>query len=157
MPAQSAGILMYRFTDDIAEVLLVHPGGPMWKNRDAGAWSIPKGEFAPGDDPQATARREFNEETGGTVDGELTPLKPVKQKGGKTVHGFAVEGDFDTDTLVSNTFEMEFPAKSGRIIEIPEVDRAEWFDLATARQKINPAQAAFLDELQAMLGIVIKG
>lgn len=156
MPRTSAGILMYRYTDDIVEVLLVHPGGPFWRNKDAGAWSIPKGEFAPGDDPQATAIREFNEETGGTIVGELTPLKPVKQSGGKIVHAFAVEGDFDTDTLVSNTFLMELPPKSGKMVEVPEVDRAEWFDLRTAREKINAAQTAFLDELQDGLGIAIR-
>ena len=153
MVKQSAGILMYRLDAEApVEVLLVHPGGPQWKNRDLGAWSIPKGEFNVGDDILQTALREFHEELGTRIAGEFIRLKPVRQKAGKTVHAFAVEGDLDTETITSNTFPLEWPPRSGRFIDVPEVDCAEWFDLRTARQKINPAQAAFIDELQAWLG-----
>ena len=147
----SAGILLYRIADGSPEVMLVHPGGPLWKNKDLGAWSIPKGEFLPGQDPLKTAKREFKEETGGTIKGEFHELIPVRQSGGKLVYAFAVEGDFDVTQLKSNTFSMEWPPKSGRIEKIPEVDRAEWFDLGTAPQKINAAQAAFIDQLESFL------
>ena len=151
MAKLSAGILLYRLADDSLEVMLVHPGGPLWQNKDLGAWSIPKGEFLPGQDPLATAKREFKEETGGTVRGSFTEMMPVRQAGGKLVYAFAVEGDFDVTKLKSNTFSMEWPPKSGRMEEIPEVDRGEWFDLNTARIKMNPAQAAFIDQLEALL------
>lgn len=143
---------MYRMEDGgPVEVLLVHPGGPLWKNRDLGAWSIPKGEFQDGEDILRTALREFEEELGTRIAGEFIRLKPVRQKDGKMVHAFAVEGDLDTDSIESNTFPLEWPKGSGRTIEVPEVDRAEWVDLRTAREKINSAQAAFLDELEAWL------
>jgi predicted NUDIX family NTP pyrophosphohydrolase len=152
MPAlQSAGILLHRA--DATEVLLVHPGGPYWARKDAGAWSIPKGEVEDGEDPGAAARREFAEETGTTLpDGALEPLGSVKLKSGKVVHAFAVAGDLDPETIVSSTFELEWPPRSGRITTFPEVDRAGWFGLDEARGKLNPAQAAFVDRLAASAG-----
>jgi len=143
---------MYRLSRGFTEVLIVHPGGPLWKNKDEGAWSIPKGEFLPGEDPLANAIREFEEELGSPVEGEFLKLKPVKQKSGKIVHAFAVEGDLDTANIHSNTFQMEWPPRSGRTQDFPEVDRAAWHDLATAREKLNPAQSAFLDELAERIG-----
>ena len=151
MGKRSAGILLYRVSSGSPEVMLVHPGGPLWKNKDLGAWSIPKGEFLPGQDPLETAKREFKEETGGTVKGKFEELLPVRQAGGKVVYAFAVKGDFDVSKLKSNTFAMEWPPKSGRVEKIPEVDRAEWFDLSTAKQKINVAQAALIDQLESLL------
>jgi predicted NUDIX family NTP pyrophosphohydrolase len=144
---ESAGILVYRRVSGRLEVLLVHPGGPFWTNKDAGAWTIPKGEIDPGEDALACALRELKEETGLALDAPATPLPPVTQKGGKLVRAWAVEGDFDPAALASVTFEMEWPPKSGRRASFPEVDRAEWMDVETARQKINPAQAALLDSL----------
>lgn len=144
---ESAGVLLWRERDGAREVLLVHPGGPFWARKDAGAWSIPKGEIEAGADPLETARRELTEETGCTATGELVPLGSVKQKSGKTVHAWAMRGDFDVAQFRSNTFEVEWPAGSGRLQSFPECDRAAWFDLATAREKLNPAQAAFLDRL----------
>ena len=144
---ESAGILVYRRRFGRIEVLLVHPGGPFWKNKDAGAWTIPKGEIDPDEDALACALRELKEETGLVLDAPATPLPPVTQKGGKLVRAWAVEGDFDPAALTSVTFEMEWPPKSGRRASFPEVDRAEWMDVATAREKINPAQAALLDSL----------
>jgi len=143
---------MYRLDDEILEVLLVHPGGPFSKNKDDGAWSIPKGEFSPGEDILQTALREFHEELGTRLSGEFIRLKPVRQKAGKIVHAYAVEGDLDTDAITSNTFQQEWPPRSGKMQDFPEVDRAEWFNVGAARQKINPAQTAFLDELTAWLG-----
>ena len=148
---ESAGILLYRRVRGALEVLLVHPGGPFWKNKDAGAWTIPKGEIAPGEDALACALRELKEETGYVCAGAATPLPSVKQKGGKVVRAWAVEGDFDPATLVSNTFTMEWPPKSGKRDVFPEVDRAEWFDLETAKARINAAQAPLLDHLTAIL------
>ncbi len=134
-------------------VLLVHPGGPFWTKRDLGAWTIPKGEFGADETPLAAARREFAEELGMPLDavsaGHVLPLGSVRQAGGKTVTGFAAEGDLDAETIVSNTVEMEWPPRSGRRRTFPEVDRAAWFSLAEARERINPAQAAFLDTLEA--------
>jgi predicted NUDIX family NTP pyrophosphohydrolase len=144
MPVVSAGILLHR---PGPEVLLVHPGGPFWARKDLGAWSIPKGEVEPGEDPRARALIEFAEETGSTLDTQLRELGEVKQKGGKVVVAFAAEGDLDADAIVSNTFEMEWPPRSGRRATFPEVDRAAWFGLDEARRRINPAQAAFLDRL----------
>lgn len=138
---------MYRFDDELLNVLLVHPGGPFGQNKDLGAWSIPKGEFEVGEDILKTALREFHEELGTRISGEFIRLKPVRQKAGKIVHAFAVEGNLDTNSITSNKFQLEWPPRSGKIEEFPEVDRAEWFDLPAARQKINPAQIAFLDEL----------
>lgn len=152
MAEQSAGILMYRLGRGFLEVLIVHPGGPLWKNKDSGAWSIPKGEFLPGEDPLENAIREFEEELGSPVDGEFLTLKPVRQKAGKLVQAFAVEGDLDTANIQSNKFTMEWPPRSGKIQEFHEIDSAEWFDLITAREKINPAQCAFLDELGERIG-----
>ena len=143
---ESAGILLHRA--DRAEVLLVHPGGPYWARKDAGAWSIPKGEVEEGEDPRTAALREFAEETGTRLpDGALEPLGSVKLKSGKLVHAFAVAGDLDPEAIVSSTFELEWPPRSGRTRTFPEVDRAGWFGLDEAREKLNPAQAAFVDRL----------
>jgi predicted NUDIX family NTP pyrophosphohydrolase len=147
MAKRSAGILMYKRADAELRVLLVHPGGPYWAKKDLGAWSIPKGEHGEADDPLACAIREFSEETGITPHGDFRPLGRLVQAGGKIVTGFAVEGDFDPGALKSNTFEIEWPPRSGRRQSFPEVDRAAWFDLAEARRKILRSQAAFLDRL----------
>ncbi len=148
----SAGLLMYRRRGGELEVFLAHPGGPFFARKDAGAWSIPKGEVEPGEELLATARREFEEETGIHPGEPLIPLGEVKQKGGKVVHAWAFEGDWpEGSRLRSNTFELEWPPGSGRVQVLPEIDRAELFGLATAREKINPAQAAFLDRLVAAL------
>ena len=147
MPQISAGLLLYRQRPNGVEVLLVHPGGPYWRNKDEGAWSIPKGEIDAGEDPLAAARREFQEELGFEPNGQFIPLTTIRQKAGKTVHAWAFEGDCDPGSLRSNTFAMEWPPKSGRQVELPEVDRAEFFALEEAKRKINPAQAQWLDEL----------
>jgi predicted NUDIX family NTP pyrophosphohydrolase len=150
--ASSAGILLHRHGERGPEVLLVHPGGPFWARKDLGAWSIPKGELDGDEDPRACALREFAEETGTRLpDSALDDLGSVKQKSGKVVFAFAVAGDLDPATLVSNTFELEWPPRSGRMQAFPEVDRAEWFGLEVAREKLNPAQAAFVDRLEARL------
>jgi predicted NUDIX family NTP pyrophosphohydrolase len=141
----SAGILAYRRRNGL-EVLLAHPGGPYWRSKDLGAWSIPKGVVESGD-PLVCAKREFNEETGLVADGALTPLTPLKQRSGKTVHAFALEADFDITAFSSNLFEMEWPPRSGTMQKFPEVDRIAYFDLPTARKKILPGQRGFLDEL----------
>jgi predicted NUDIX family NTP pyrophosphohydrolase len=151
MPRISSGLLMYRRRPDGLQVLLVHPGGPFWKNKDEGAWSIPKGEVCEGEELLACAQREFTEETGFTAAGDFLALNPIKQKGGKIVHAWAFEGDCDPTAIKSNTFKIEWPPRSGKWITIPEVDRAEFFDIATAKQKINPAQADFLHQLTALL------
>jgi predicted NUDIX family NTP pyrophosphohydrolase len=149
---RSAGILLYRLSGSAPEVLLVHPGGPFWARRDAGAWSVPKGEYEDADDPLAAARREFEEETGTALEtGELLELGDVKQKNGKVVSAWAAEGDLDPDAVHSNTFTMEWPPRSGRAAEFPEIDRAGWFGIDEARQKLNPAQAEFLDRLLELL------
>jgi predicted NUDIX family NTP pyrophosphohydrolase len=140
---------MYRRRAGTLEVFLVHPGGPFWARKDAGAWSIPKGEIDPTEEPLAAARREFAEETGLAAEGAFRPLAPVTQAGGKIVQAWAVEGDLDPSALQSNTFSIEWPPRSGRQKTFPEVDRAAWFSLDVAREKINPAQAALLDELAA--------
>jgi predicted NUDIX family NTP pyrophosphohydrolase len=142
----SAGILMWRRRDVGVEVLLVHPGGPFWVRKDSGAWTLPKGGIEAGELPEDAARRELQEETGWTAQGELSPLGTIKLKSGKVVHGFALEQDADPDTLVSCTFELEWPRGSVPRL-VPEVDRAAWFTPARARVKIHPAQAAFLDRL----------
>jgi predicted NUDIX family NTP pyrophosphohydrolase len=145
---RSAGILLYRVGSGAPEVLLVHPGGPFWARRDAGAWSIPKGEYLEGEDPRACALREFEEETGAKLPpGELLELGAVRQKGGKEVSAWAAEGDLDADSIRSNTFTMEWPPRSGRSAEFPEVDRAGWFGVDAAREKLVAAQAEFLDRL----------
>jgi predicted NUDIX family NTP pyrophosphohydrolase len=153
MPKKSAGLLLYRRNAHSgAEVFLVHPGGPYWRNKDEGAWTIPKGEFHD-EDPLAAARREFEEETGSAPpDGHHIPLTPIKQKNGKIVHAWAVEGDFDPASLNSNEFETEWPPKSGRMQKFPEVDRAEWFAPDVARQKMLSGQGALVDELVSKLG-----
>ena len=150
MPKRSAGILMFRRGAQGLEVLLVHPGGPFWARKDRGAWSIPKGEYSKGDEPLATAIREFAEETGIRPLGELTPLGEITQPGRKIVTAFALEGDFDPATLKSNTFELEWPPKSGRKASFPEVDRAQWFSLEMAREKILSGQREFITRLLEM-------
>jgi len=152
MARLSAGLLLYRRRRGVLEVLLVHPGGPFWAGKEAGAWSIPKGECSPGEDPLAAARREFGEETGFTVAGEFLPLTPLKQPSGKLIFAWAVAGDCDPGAIRSNTFTLEWPPRSGRRQEFPEVDRAGWFTLSTAREKISQGQAGFLEELRQILG-----
>ena len=152
MARRSAGILLYRRRGGTVEVLLVHPGGPLWTKRDAGAWSIPKGEYGEGEDPLAVALREFEEETGQRppADG-LVPLGQIRQRGGKVVSAWAARGDLDPDAITSNTFTLEWPPRSGVRREFAEVDRAGWFDLATAREKLLAAQAELIDRLMAAL------
>lgn len=152
MPTRSAGILLHRSgADGRTEVLLVHPGGPFWARRDAGAWSIPKGEIDEGEDPLACARREFAEELGTPVPhGPTIPLGEVRQKAGKVVTAWAVEGDLDPTTVVSGTFTMEWPRGSGRLREFPEVDRAEWFDLEEAAVRILDGQRPLLEALAGL-------
>ena len=153
---RSAGLLLYRRTDanpDGVEVLLVHPGGPLWARKDEGAWSVPKGLFDAGESEWDAARREFTEEIGSPPPaGPHADLGEVRLKSGKRVVAFALEGDLDVSEVVSNTFEMQWPPRSGRVQEFPEVDRAEWFDPETARAKLNPAQVAFVDRLLELLG-----
>jgi predicted NUDIX family NTP pyrophosphohydrolase len=146
MPIESAGILGFRRTRDFLEVLLVHPGGPFFAKKDAGAWSIPKG-LIEGDDPLAEAKREFTEETGFTISGDAIPLGSIRQKGGKVVHAWAAEGDWDLADFRSNTFEMEWPPRSGKKQRFPEVDKAAWFGIDEAREKLIAAQVEFLDRL----------
>jgi predicted NUDIX family NTP pyrophosphohydrolase len=147
---ESAGIVLYRYYDSSLEIFLVHPGGPFWKNKDAGAWSIPKGEFDNGEDPLEAAKREFHEETGCSVDGRFIALRPTRQPGGKMVHAWAVEGDCEAESIKSNSFTMEWPPRSGQRKEFLEVDRAGWFSLELARQKILKGQVILLDELERM-------
>jgi predicted NUDIX family NTP pyrophosphohydrolase len=142
---------MFRRCGQEPEVLLVHPGGPFWTKRDLAAWSIPKGEFVPGEDPLAAARREFAEETGIVPDGKFIPLSPCRQPSGKVVHAWAFESDCDPTTIVSNTFEIEWPRGSGRRQAFPEVDRAGWFPLEVAKRKLISGQVGFLDELRELL------
>jgi predicted NUDIX family NTP pyrophosphohydrolase len=150
MPKQSAGILVYKRINNQLQVFLVHPGGPFWAKKDGGAWSIPKGEYLDDEEPLAAAKREFTEETGQTIDGDFIPLKPIKLKSGKIVHCWAIEGDVDADNVVSNIFPIQWPYKSGKFIDIPEVDKAGWFDVETAKKKINIAQVAFIEELAGL-------
>ena len=152
MAAQSAGILMYQRRDGETLVLLVHPGGPFWAKKDAGAWSIPKGEHEAGEDPEACARREFEEELGTKPEGVLTPLGRIRQKGGKWVEAFALEGELDAGAIVSNPFTLEWPPRSGRFETHPEIDRAAWFPLPEARAKILPSQNPILDRLEIVAG-----
>jgi predicted NUDIX family NTP pyrophosphohydrolase len=147
MGKQSAGLLLYRHRQEKLEVFLVHPGGPFWVNKDAGVWSIPKGEHGPEENPLAAARREFNEETGFTAAGPFLPLTSLKQKSGKLIQAYACEGEVDPGKLTSNTFPLEWPPHSGQTKEFPEVDRAAWFSLEEAAEKIHPGQAGFLQEL----------
>jgi predicted NUDIX family NTP pyrophosphohydrolase len=152
MSKASAGILLWKRDNGAIRVLLVHPGGPFWRNKDIGAWSIPKGEYGAGEDRLAVAQREFAEELGVSAHGAAMELGDIRQKAGKVVTGFAIEGAFDVSALRSNTFEIEWPPKSGKRKSFPEVDRAGWFTLDEARAKINPAQAEFLDRLMALAG-----
>lgn len=151
MAKQSAGLLFFRFKKIILEVLLVHPGGPFWAKKDAGTWSIPKGEIKESEDPLATAIREVQEETGIESEGNFIELTPIKQKSGKIVFAWAVEDDFDASCITSNTFEMEWPPKSGRQKSFPEIDKAEWFTIEQAERKILEAQLPMLKELTSIL------
>ena len=154
----SAGFLLHRMGDDGIEVMLVHPGGPVWATRDDGAWSIPKGEYAAGDDPAAAAEREFEEELGRRAPpGPRTDLGEVRQAGGKRVHAWAVRGDFDTASVISNPVEMQWPPRSGRWLQFPEVDRAAWFPLAEARRKLLAGQLPLLERLADAVGAGSSG
>ena len=151
MPARSAGILLHRVPEAGLEVLLVHPGGPFWRNKDLGAWQIPKGLVEAGEDDETAARREVAEELGVEVDGRLVPLGEIHQTGGKTVVAYAAARDLDPATVVSNTLEIDWPPRSGRKMTIPEIDEARWFDVDDARRHILPSQASLLDRLVAAL------
>lgn len=148
---KTAGILLFRKSGKETEYFLVHPGGPFWKNKDNGAWSVPKGEFGDDEGPLSAARREFEEETGIAIDGKFIGLKPVKQKSGKTVYAFGCEGDIDHNLIRSNTIMIEWPPRTGRQIEIPEVDRGGWFTFDIAKEKILPGQLPILQELHELL------
>lgn len=151
--ARSAGIVLYRRASGGLEVLLVHPGGPLWARRDAGAWSLPKGEYSPGEDPLVAARREFQEELGVALPHEgYRDLGEIKQKAGKRVRAWGVEGDIDAGAITSNVFELEWPPRSGRRQQFPEVDRAQWFTLSDAQVKLNAAQVQFVERLAAQVG-----
>jgi predicted NUDIX family NTP pyrophosphohydrolase len=153
-PRISAGILLYRRRGEVLEVLLAHPGGPYFAAKDLGDWSIPKGEAEPGESLVEVARREFEEETGSPIAAVgLVPLGEIRQKGGKLVHAWAVEGELDPATASSNEFELEWPPRSGRRIRVPEIDRVEWFDTLEARRRIKAAQAELIDRLEVHLGI----
>jgi predicted NUDIX family NTP pyrophosphohydrolase len=151
MPKQAAGILLYRRSPAGLEVLLAHPGGPLWARKDVGAWTLPKGQFTEGELPLDAAKREFHEEMGTAASGDFQPLGTVKQPSGKVIHAWAAESDFDATTVKSNLFSMEWPPKSGRMGEFPEVDRAEWMSIERARLKILKGQAPFIDRLLALL------
>ena len=153
MPKRSAGLLLFRRNGHTLEVLLVHPGGPFWKRKDLAAWSIPKGECQEGEDPLAAAQREFTEEVGATPNGQFISLGEIRQPGGKIVVAWAVSGEFDVSKLRSNTFSLEWPPGSGKTQEFPEIDRADWFSMPSARQKILKGQLGFLDRLEAALGV----
>jgi predicted NUDIX family NTP pyrophosphohydrolase len=148
MPKTSAGLLLFRDTPEGLQVLLAHPGGPLWAKRDDGAWTIPKGEIDGGEDPLSAARREFEEEMGQAVDGDFIPLGEITQAGGKRVVAWAVRAEFEPASLRSNLFSMEWPPRSGRQQQFPEVDRAQWFDTATARRKLLPSQLPLLEQLE---------
>nr|WP_067059119.1 NUDIX domain-containing protein [Mucilaginibacter sp. L294] len=151
MPKQSAGVVLYKLTDGLLHIFLVHPGGPFFRKKDDGAWSIPKGEFVDGEEPLVAAQREFEEEVGKPINGNFIKLQPIKQKSGKVVHAWAVEGDIDHEQITSNLFEIEWPPKSGKMASFPEVDRAGWFTADAARLKIIPGQAAFITELEKIV------
>ena len=152
MAKQSAGLLMYRRRNRRLEVFLVHPGGPFWAKKDLGAWSVCKGEYGEGEPPLEAAIREFHEETGFTAQGDFLELGAVQQSGGKVVTAWAFEGDCDPGDLISNRCQLEWPPRSGRLIEIPEVDRGGWFSISEARERILKSQAPFLDRLSRVLG-----
>jgi predicted NUDIX family NTP pyrophosphohydrolase len=147
MAKQSAGVLLYRLINKQLQVFLIHPGGPFFKNKDEGSWSVPKGEFADEENAFNAALREFQEETGQSISGQFIPLEPIIQKGGKKVFAWAAEGDIDHENIVSNTFELEWPPRSGKMQHFPEADKAAWFDIETAKAKINPSQAGLIDDL----------
>ncbi len=147
MKKQSAGVLLYRFIKNSMEIFLVHPGGPFWKNKDKGSWSIPKGEFKDDEDALDAAKREFCEETGSNISGQFIKFSPIKQKSGKLIFCWAVQGDIDKEEIRSNTFELEWPPHSGAKQEFPEIDKSGWFNVTKAKEKIIPAQAALIDEL----------
>ena len=151
MAKQSAGLLLYRLVERQLQIFLVHPGGPFFRNKDEGSWSIPKGEFLESEEALKAARREFEEETGQHIDGKFIELDPITQKGGKTVFAWAVEEDIDSEAIVSNTFEIEWPPRSGKKQSFPEIDKAAWFDVETAKAKINSAQAELIDSLKKAL------
>ena len=151
MGKKSAGLLMYRYRDLSLEVFLVHPGGPFWAKKDEGAWSIPKGEYADEEDPLTAAKREFEEETGCEAAGDFIPLSPLKQPGGKVISAWAFEGDCRADTIKSNTFTLEWPPRSGRQAQFPEVDRAAWFSIEQAKKMILKGQVDFIEELCALV------
>ncbi|MEN6386869.1 MAG: NUDIX domain-containing protein [Phycisphaerales bacterium] len=154
MQKRSAGLLVYRFHKNTLEVLLIHPGGPFWQNKDAASWSIPKGLYETGEHPLDAAKREFMEETGfNPPKGDFVELTPQKQPSGKIVSAWAIQGDYDTSKMVSNMFEMEWPPKSGKMAEFPEADRAEWFNMKDAKKKILKGQLPFLDELNNLLKV----
>ena len=153
MRTQSAGVLAYRIRDGRLEIFLVHPGGPLWANKDLGAWGIPKGIFEPPESPLDAARREFQEETGVTIDGAFFPLQPRRLKSGKLLHAFAVEAAVDAETIRSNLFSMEWPPRSGKSRSFPEVDRAGWFGIEDARERIHDGQRPMLTELETLLGL----
>jgi predicted NUDIX family NTP pyrophosphohydrolase len=157
MPVRSAGIIVYRCPHAGLELFLVHPGGPFWAKKDLGAWSIPKGEIADGEDPLAAALREFTEETGQTIAGDVLILTPAKQPSRKIVHAFAVEGEVDAERIVSNEFELEWPPRSGRMQRFPEVDRGAWFTIAEARRRVHAGLVPVLDELARVLGFAEEG
>ena len=151
MPRVSAGLLMYRIHDGKMQVLLTHPGGPFFKNKDEDSWTIPKGEIESAEDMLEAAKREFEEETGFKPNGPFSALTPVRQKGGKIVHAWAFKGDCDPAKIVSNTFTMEWPPKSGQRMEFPEIDKADFFDVAAASRKIKAAQMALIEECQRIV------
>jgi predicted NUDIX family NTP pyrophosphohydrolase len=151
MPKTSAGLLLFRHRGAAVEVFLVHPGGPFWKHKDAGAWTIPKGEITEGEEPLDAARREFEEETGFALEGPFRPLAPVRQASGKIVHAWAVEGDLDPEKIRSNTLDLEWPPGTGRVQKVPEVDRGAWFLPDEARRRINPGQAPLIAQLLSAL------
>ncbi|WP_343658502.1 NUDIX domain-containing protein [Chryseobacterium sp.] len=147
----SAGILLFKKEKDSLYYFLVHPGGPFWKNKDLGSWSIPKGEILPDENPLDRALKEFKEETGKTIDGAFIELSPIQQKGGKTVYAWALDSDLETSNLYSNTFPLEWPPKSGKIMKVPEVDRWEWFSSEDAQRHINEAQKDFITQLEIIV------
>jgi predicted NUDIX family NTP pyrophosphohydrolase len=156
LPKHSAGLLLYRLGPGGLEVLLVHPGGPFWAGKDAGAWSIPKGEYPLNEDPLAAAYREFEEETSCAATGEIIPLGSLKQPSGKIIQAWALEGDCDAKASRSNTFSLEWPPHSGTWQDFPEVDRAAWFPLRVAREKISRGQVGFLEELERVLASLVS-
>lgn len=153
MAKKSAGILLYRLTNHILEILAVHPGGPFWAKKDLGSWTIPKGEFTDEEPPLDAAKREFLEEIGIDISGKFIELTPIKQNSGKMVYAFAVQGDIDPETIKSNTFEMEWPPKSGKKQAFPEIDKGGWFNVPQAKQKLLEPQTALIDELAKKLNL----